>query len=287
MYRIQSSFEHTDTLFDIGSTTEYEISISVSTDGFSFCIANPNNFHVLFIKKYNFAERLPIDEIAELYSEISYWDELLRRPYQEIKLMFTTSKYTLVPDTLYNAQYADKLLETLYMQDKIPERLIINKLESLDVWCISSIPVPLYQALHNHHPTAKLYSSAVPICERMLPERHAGFQTHAIINKNNSSIDLYITENCNLTLHNHYTSHNYLDMGYFIVNAVNQLSLDPDQLLIRIIGEIEQHSDEVTFLKRYFKNVVLEKNLPIFHGKIIDKIPIHRYINLINLHLCE
>ncbi len=286
MYRIKANSEYTDPVFDIGLTANYEISIQASLDGFSFCIANPDNYQILFIKEYVFVEDLPIDDIATLLGEINYWDDLLRMPYRQVKLMFYSQRLTFVPDTLYSAQNASGLLEALHMPTHLASNIIVNRLQSLDIWCISSIPTPLFSALNNHQPSATWFCQTIPVCERMVTEKYTGGQTQVIINKERESFDLFITENGKLTLHNQYTILNYFDLGYFVVNAVDQLNLDADKLVIRMLGNIDQHSEELTFLKKYFPNVALERNHSIFHGRVVDKIPLHRYINLMNLHLC-
>jgi hypothetical protein len=107
-----------------------------------------------------------------------------------------------------------------------------------------------------------------------------------IINKHRQFFDLFITENGRLTLNNQYKILNHFDLGYFVVNAVDQLNIDADRLVVRLMGDINQHSEDVQFLKKYFPNVALERNHSIFHGRVVDKIPLYRYINLMNLHLC-
>lgn len=286
MYRIKSSLEYPDPVFDIGLTTAYEISIQASPDGFSFCIANPINYHILFIKEYCFVEKLAIDDIAQLFNEINYWDDLLRLPYKSTKLMYSSQQVTLVPDSLFSAQKAQELLNSLYMPSAYSENVVVNHIKTLDIWSVSSIPTPIYSALNNHQPTATIYNSIVPICERMVTESFTGGQTQIIVNKNGTWIDLFITENGRLTLHNQYNYLNHTDMCYFVANAVDQLSIDADKLIIRLIGDIDQHSEEIPLLRKYFPNVVLEKNHSLFHGKVVDRIPLHRYINLMNLHLC-
>jgi hypothetical protein len=286
MYRIKANTEYTDPVFDIGLTANYEISIQASPDGFSFCIANPENYQILLIKEYVFVEDLPIDDIATLFGEINYWDDLLRLPYRQIKLMYHSQRLTFVPDPLYNAQNASGLLDALFMPSHIASNIVVNRIQSLDVWCISSVPAPLFTALHNHQPTATWYCQTVPVCERMVTEKFTGGQTQVIINKEKQCLDMFVTENGKLTLHNQYKCINHFDLGYFVVNTVDQLNLDADKLIIRILGDIEQHSEELTLLKKYFPNVALERNHSIFHGRVVDKIPLHRYINLLNLHLC-
>jgi hemin uptake protein HemP len=286
MYRIKANTEYTDPVFDIGLTTNYEISIQASPDGFSFCIANPDNYHVLYIKEYVFVEELPMDDIAALFSEINYWDDLLRLPYRQIKLMYASQRQTFVPDALYSAQNASALLDALFMPSRLLENIVVNRVQTLDTWCISSVPAPLYSALNNHQPSATWFSSSVPICERMVSERYTGGQTQVIINKHRQFFDLFITENGRLTLNNQYKILNHFDLGYFVVNAVDQLNIDADRLVVRLMGDINQHSEDVQFLKKYFPNVALERNHSIFHGRVVDKIPLYRYINLMNLHLC-
>ena len=155
------------------------------------------------------------------------------------------------------------------------------------MWSIASIPTPLFEALTNHQPAAVWYNTSVSICQRMLSERYTGGETQIIVNKFRQSFDLFVTENGRLTLHNHFKSMNCADMTYFIVNVIDQLNLDADRLSLRLLGDFNTHSQDLVFIRKYISNVVLERNHSIFHGRVVDKIEIHRYLNLMNLHLCE
>lgn len=287
MYRVKASTEFTDPGFDIGLTANYEISIQATPDGFSFCIVNPGTFQVLYIKDYQFVDDIPIDDMVTLLGEINYWDEILRLPYRHAKLMYASSRLTFVPEALFDPDNATSLIESLYVESRLHETILLNPIKTLDIWSVSSIPTPIYQALKNHQPEAQWYNTTVPICQRMLSERYTGGETQIIVNKLRQCFDLFVTENGQLTLHNHYKSVNYADLTYFIINIVDQLNLNADKLGLRLLGDFSAHDPDLTFLRKYLSNVILERNHSIFHGRVVDKIEIHRYLNLMNLHLCE
>ncbi|MDD2564054.1 MAG: DUF3822 family protein [Salinivirgaceae bacterium] len=287
MYRVKASTEIADPGFDIGLTTNYEISIQATPDGFSFCIANPETYHILYIKEYQFVDDLPLDDMATLIGEINYSDDLLRLPYRQIKLMYAPSRLTFIPDALYDPNQATSLLDSLYMDTRLHQTVFTNPIKTLDMWSIASMPTPLYEALTNYQPAALLYNTSVPICQRMLSERYTGGETQIIVNKFRQSFDLFVTENGRLTLHNQYKSINCADMTYFIVNVIDQLNLDADRLSLRLLGDFNTLNQDINFLRKYIPNVVYERNHSIFHGRVVDKIEIHRYLNLMNLHLCE
>ena len=287
MFRITSSFEYIDPAFKPDLSATYDISILASQDGFSFCVVNPLSYHVLLIKEYKFAQHLTIEDIAGLFGEINYWDQNLRLPYAKSRLMYASSRFTLVPEVLFMPAKAKNIIEALYMSYHTSETIKTNHIKTIDAWCISAIPTPLYIALNNHQPMVEWYHPSVPICERMVTERYTGGETQLIVNKNQLFFELYITENGHLTLFNQYTCYDKNDLTYFVVNAVEQLNLNAAKITLRLLGDFEQNQEYSQLLKKYINTVILEKNPSIFHGQVVDKIPVYRYLNLMNLHLCE
>ncbi len=287
MYSIVTIFEYSDPRFDIGSAAINELSIHASLDGFSFCVISPNHFQVLYLKQYVFAENLPIADVAHLYSEICYWDEILRVPYQKVRIMVDSNRETLIHDQLYRSDESKELLNTLFCPNDIPQHLVENYIRSSDLWVVVQFPALLHEKLLTHQPQATMFSSSTPICERLLTERYNTAQGQILINRRRHSFQLFITENGKLTFHNTFSIPHPNDLVYFTAYVVDQLNLDADKILIRLIGEIDIFSPEISMLKNYFKNVSLEKNPFVFHGRILEQINIHRYINLFNLSLCE
>ena len=287
MFRITSSSEYVDTSFNTVVANLCDLSILVSRDGFSFCVVNPLTYQVLLIKEYVFASDLPLEDVSEVYGEINYWDENLRHTYAKTKLMYATPRFTLVPDSLFIPEKAEMMIDALYMPNPVPETIKISRIRNCDIWCISAIPALLYNALKSHQPVAEWFHPATPICERMVSEKFTGGITQLIINKNQSFFELYIIENGQLTLFNQYTSCNKNDIAYYVVNTIEQLNLDTDKINVRLLGHFEQRSDYLQLLKKYITHVSIEKNPSLFHGQVIDKAPVHRYLNLLNLNLCE
>lgn len=287
MSRIISSYEYTDPSFKPELSTTYELSILALQDGFSFCVANPASYHILLIKEYKFAQHLSIEEIAELFGEINYWDNNLRLNYANSRLMYASSRFTLLPDALFVPAKARSVIETLYMPYSTPETIKTNHLKAIDAWTIFAIPTPLYTALSNHQPSAKWYHTSVPVCERMVTDPYTGGTTQLIVNKTHLFFELYVTENGNLTLVNQYTSYDKNDLAYFIINTIEQLNLDITKIAVRLLGYFEDNQEYTQLLKKYIHTVILEKNPSVFHGQIVNKIPVYRYLNLMNLHLCE
>ncbi|HON17786.1 MAG TPA: DUF3822 family protein [Salinivirgaceae bacterium] len=287
MYSIATKFEYSDPQLNLGLAAINELSIHISMDGFSFCITNPETHHALYIKDYRFVEDLSLEDVANLISEINYWDETLRIPYQRVRVMFDCQQETIVPDQLFDEHQASKLLRLLFKEPNYPVHLLSRSIRSMDCWTVSQIPLILSERLKSHQPQAEIFTSTAPILERMVSERFINPYPKFILNIQRNYFQIFISENGRLTFHNQFYTPHPNDIVYFVAFVVDQLNFDTENLVIRLIGTIETVSPEYQLLKNYFRNVSFEKNPSIFHGRVIDKIPVHRYINLLNLSLCE
>lgn len=287
MYRVAANSEYADPQFDKALSARHDLSIQVSLDGFSFCVVDPASYHVRHVKSYAFAPDLALDDYAGLVADINYWDDLLRLPYRRVRLMYASERSTVVPDALYDPARHQEVIESLFEPVVYAEEYFANRLGSVDAWSVSTVPEPVSRALLAHQPDALWYNPAVPVCERMLTEKFTGGQSRLIVNRGRGWADLFVTENGALTLHNRCQCTHHLDVAYYVVNVVDQLSLDPDRVALRLMGEVDRDSAEVAFLRKYLPNVSLERVAPFFQGAALERLPAHRFVNLLNLSLCE
>src|SRR6056297_543962 len=106
-----------DQTFDFTRTEEYTLSIQAGLDGFSFCITHPQGNRLMAlgqqpatISSEHFLERR--------FKEWSQNHDLLQRNYQEIRILFSTQKFTIIPGELYNYEKQHEITDLLFGREQ-------------------------------------------------------------------------------------------------------------------------------------------------------------------------
>ena len=75
-----------DETLDINSTSNYEISIQVSLNGFSFCLLDIHRNKFVMLREYKLSGR--DYELSKQIEEIIYKDDFLGKPYHKYRLVY-------------------------------------------------------------------------------------------------------------------------------------------------------------------------------------------------------
>ena len=156
--------------------------------------------------------------------------------------MYSSQQVTLVPDSLFSVQ-KHKSYKFTYMPSAYSENVVVNHIKPGYLECIINSNSYIL-----HVKQSSTYGNYIQFLYQYAKEWYLKALQGANSNHSKQKRNLdrpFITENGRLTLHNQYNYLNHTDMCYFVANAVDQLSIDADKLIIRLIGDIDQQSEEI------------------------------------------
>ncbi|MDZ7739863.1 MAG: DUF3822 family protein [Bacteroidales bacterium] len=146
-----------DETLDINSTNNYEISIQLGLDGFSFCLLdNLRNRFVMF-REYKLPDRE--DAIARRMKEIADSDEFLSREYRKYRLVFNLEQSTIVPTALYDPAIKN---EYFMLNHSLGDDYTVsnNKLINPDAYLLFGIRKDIFDMAYKLFPEASLSHQA-------------------------------------------------------------------------------------------------------------------------------
>jgi hypothetical protein len=98
-----------------------ELSIQVSLNGFSFCISTLPDRTIRAFKSYRFEGVVLLEELISRTNDILRQDELLRLPYQKMRVMPFNRTSTLIPHELFRPEQLKKLMQFNQPLDDLDE----------------------------------------------------------------------------------------------------------------------------------------------------------------------
>jgi len=234
----------------------HKLSIQVSLNGLSFCIldtiANTLSMsHSLPFKR----EVSPFDLHREIRQ--SFRDEgVLDFSFSEVIAIHRNTLFSLVPQPLFDE---DQLPNYLKYNAKIlaSDHLdydVIEGLESVNVYVpfanVNNYLYDLFGEFEFKHSGTVMLETLIK-----LPSSRQG--SICYLHLAESQMDLAVFASKKLLFYNSFTVSSPEDVLYFLLFSLEQLSLDPESLKLRLLGEVAEDDQVYEFCTEYFENVSL------------------------------
>ncbi len=236
-------------VFDIQITT-YSLSIQLSLNGFSFCIASPNGEIITSYKESNTEENLNESDLLIKVKDAFNNKPELQASFEKVEIIYQNELFTLVPKDIFKEEniidyldYSIKTLATDYItHETIPDTDIVN------------IFIPYINI--NNYLIDKLgsfnykHSSSVLI-ESILKKDNTDTKVYTLIS--DGLFEVIITKENNLLLFNTFTYSTNEDVLYYLLFCMEQLSLSPDEVEVILLSNVNE--DLYNLLYTYIRYV--------------------------------
>ncbi|SDB89723.1 DUF3822 family protein [Williamwhitmania taraxaci] len=279
------NIEKVDETYDLNSINAYCLSIRISPDGFSFCIADKQQEKIVAFKQLQYANR-PIgsEELAEAVYQLIIKEEHLPKEPAKVNVIYVTPNFTLVPTSLLLPEKAKEILSLTHAVDDLDE-IHFSQTNIEDSTLVFSIPSAIVSKIKSIYPAARLMPQVTPFLSR-LQQDHRDHACFVGVHINESFFDLSIFSNGKLLLLNAYTYESPSDVLYHIANALN--AFQHSEVMISLAGATEERLAIIPALKKFYSNTINDPYIGDFtlSYKIEDRIQA-QFANLFYSATCE
>jgi hypothetical protein len=264
-----------DKAFYINNTKEYILSIQVSLDGFYFSVVYNNR--LLILEEY--PVKISSDKfLGRRFNEWLSCTDLFEKSWAEVRIVYLTSKITLVPGEFYNYEKQDEIIN-----------LIFDKQTG-------------YITRDNYWPENRC-NLIFPVHEDFLKTAGQKFLGNQIIHPAtvlNQKIQPYLEDNkttlslffenshfyqilyCNKELKsvNCYFYNNAEDVLFYVLSVLSSYNIIYSAADLILAGKIELSDEIYKKLNHYTENLSIIKNQINYDPAVFTK-PMQRFITLI------
>jgi hypothetical protein len=138
-----------DETLDINSTENYELSIQVSPEGFSFCLLDTIRNKFVLMRAFEPEENKSFN--SEKISELLDKDDFLLRKYKKVNIVMPSPRFTLVPAPLFDPAKKDEYFTFNHNLEE-GNIIITNKITDPDTFIVFSVSRPIYDLINKHYP---------------------------------------------------------------------------------------------------------------------------------------
>jgi uncharacterized protein YjaG (DUF416 family) len=251
------------------------ISIQIGLNGFSFCIHKDSE--ILGLESYNY----PLSQI-EKSIESNKW---IMREYASSNITISTKKFTLIPSTLYKNEDKKSYLEFNHIRSEKLEVLAdeIPQIDSYSVYGISTAEQEIITTYFSKSTVKHFSSIHIP---NMLANNKNNEDKKMIVNVDYKQMHITVIDHSKLVYFNVFNHKNAHDCIYFILFVCEQINLNPEQLVLELMGDVKKDSEFYNLAYTYIQTINFSKRL-VKLSPNINSLDNHEYYTLLHQHLCE
>jgi hypothetical protein len=266
---------------DFLNLQENHLSIQLSLDGFSFSIYNKiqNEIGAFVVYEFENNSISPYKHL-ELVEQLYKQDVLLQAKYDSVSVAHLNNLVTQVPKPFFDknnlANYLQNTIKVLE-NDFITYDEVINT-EIINVY----IPfVNINNFLLDKYGTFIYKHSSTILIEKLLNNYKNLEDNFYFVNISKNNFEIIVFKNKKLELFNSFNFNTKEDFIYYILFTAEQLNLNPEELKLVLLGEIEKESELFTILYQYVRNITFYEPSN-FSTLLKNEISSHSHFTLLN-----
>jgi hypothetical protein len=230
------------------------LSIQISLSGLSFCILDKHYNTIDHFKQVTFDKKATPFEVLERLTTVLNTNTIYDQKFNQILLIYQNEISSCVPKSLFNEdncadylKFNAKILNSdFFAHDEITINDIIN------------VYVP-YININNYifdRYGAFEYKHASTILIQSLLQLEAKFKdTKLYVNVSNTHFEIIAIDKGQLLFYNTFDHLTKEDFIYFILFTIEQLQLNPETILLKLLGDISKDDEYFNIVYKYIRFV--------------------------------
>lgn len=286
-YNIHPAFTVDDeTLLETDLTTCHLL-VLVGRGTFSYVVYDPAAKKFLALKSYDFQpQKLAVADL-EMIEQVFDVDKLLFTAFRSVVLAFDAADSTLVPGNHYDPQLKKDYLHMVH-QEKLQEAALADVLSALSLVNVYAVDKDLLGFLRKEFSTDTVvhsHSALLQAYPHDLDFSHADGVAFVNVQRNRFTVTVYTSGKLLSIQELGYETG--LDVVYHLVNALRQLELDEQKVIVKLGGALTSDSQVYQELHKFIPRLEwIQRLTDLEYIAKMEELPGYYFHNLYALALC-
>jgi len=284
--KIKVTLSHIDPHLKLNESNSCHLSIQIGLDRFSFAILNLEKQKYIALEYYDIQNINTSNDLANKIDQIIAHQKLLLQNFASTSIAIADTLNTLTPETLYSKSNGKEILQFNHpvLQGENESR---DWLASLKVYNSYVIPEALERCFNKNFPKAIWKHDSSILIESLIQQFKLQEGEKVYLSIQNNYFELTVLQGRKLRFFNSFSYKTATDLLYYLLFTFEQLNINPDQIPLVLLGEIEKESEVYKLLYRYVRHIHFTKRNPNYkYSFVFDEVKEHHYYKLLNQHLC-
>ncbi len=277
--KITQSNSFIDEGFDVKKTSEYQLILQIGTDGIMLAVNDKLKNRFIALETYSFQNVHSFKVIPDLLDSLKT-GKLIPHKYKSVACVVVNNLSTIVPNPLFES---DKKEQYLNFNSAIEEGDVVlaEDLKSLDAKNIFALPLSLQKKLESMYDRVSYHHFSSALIENLLIQNKNQIVKKLYVHVQASHFEVIHLEGKKLLFYNTFNHHSAEDFIYYVLFACEQLQLNPENIELILLGEIERKSTLFTIAQKYIRNIKFgERKADVDYSYQLQTLPKHFYFTL-------
>ncbi|PLW94779.1 MAG: hypothetical protein C0591_12105 [Marinilabiliales bacterium] len=286
--RIKPHISFYDKSFLESNTGYYYLSLQLGKRSLSLTVFNPDNKKYVVFDSFAFNDIKLNESITPILDHILNERKWLGKRFQKVFFLIDHQFSTLVPPPLFFEDKADTYIKFNHPVEE-EQTTCFNKLNNAHIINVFSISKLINDQLGKLWPNIHLYHCSSAIIESLsINYKNKISANNLFLNVRDEGFDLVYFKNKKLHFYNMFRYHTKEDFIYFVLSAMEELQLNPEEVELVISGNIDKSSILYEMIFRYIRTSrFIERNDSYGYSYLLDGLMGHKYYTLFNAQQCE
>jgi hypothetical protein len=284
--RISPALNLVDESLDAKSAGSYHLSILAGLDSFSCCVLDTKRNKYLALCSWTFQGVYSWQVLCDNIESIIKDSKLLKYDFKSVNAAVVHNRSTLIPNALYDAGAKEKYLQFNHTIEET-DVVIADELKNLDTKNVYAVPACFEKLVGSRFKNARILHHSTTLLETLLLQSRNQGTKKIVVHVQISHFEVAVLDGKQLLLYNSFSHQSSEDFIYYLLFVCEQMKLNPEQLELLLLGEIERNSAIYSILYKYVRNIKFGERSDSFeYSYKLNELPKHFYYNLFNQYLC-
>ena len=286
--QLKPYFSYFDKSFRESQTRNYKLSVQLWHKGVVFTVFNPEKNKFIGIESFLFNDIKSIDQIPSYLGKVLLSRQSFAFPYESVYLLYQNKYSTLIPQPLFSEEN-----KNLFLGFNQPfqenSRIVFDTLKNNEAVNIYYLPNMVVEKAKDFWPNVKILHFSSALIESLsINFKNQVDQKTLFVNLHLDCFDIVHFRENKLHYYNSFDFHTKEDFIYFLLTTIDQLGLNPEDVNVILLGNIDVIDERHRMIHQYIKNYsFIPRNDNYGYSYILDEIKHHQYYNLFNALQCE
>ena len=241
-----------------------KLSIQVSLNGLSFCIADTLRNTILLSDQVNFGKELSPYEVQRELKELFTEHNILEMNISETVVVHRNNLFSLVPKALFDK---NELANYLKFNAKILANDLIeyDEIESHDVVNVYVPYININNYVFDLFGEFEFVHNGTVLLQSLLKSTGTSLEPVCYVHTGYKQMDMIVLSRKQLHFYNSFNFDTKEDFIYYILFTLEQLNLDPESVPLRLFGKLEEGDELYSICHEFIRHISLYEQDSQFH----------------------
>jgi len=286
--RIKPHISFYDKSFIETNTGDYYLTLRLGKRSLDFTVFNPDVKKYTIFDAYTYSDIDLNEDAQQILEQLFAEKKWLDQRFQKVFFLIDHELSTLLPPQLFIENNAKQYLSFNHPIEA-SQPACFNNLKNAHVVDVFSIPATIDKLLKKIWPNVQLLHCSSVIIESLSInyKNKIGVNT-LFVNRRDEGFDLVYFKNKKLHFYNFFRFHTKEDFIYFVLSAIEELELNPEEVELVLSGNIDKSSILYEMIFRYIRSSkFIERNDNYGYSYLFDGLMGHKHYTLFNAQQCE